>query len=115
MRKLGLFVIGLIAALVLLANVGPLVGMVVSLVFLYFGFKGFMKAETTGKKVLWGLLALVALTIAVANVPAILAVVAGYVLYLVYKKWNRSEDAVKEKSDPFTNFEKEWAQLKKNF
>jgi lia operon protein LiaI len=49
------------------------------------------------------------------NAPAIIGVVAAYVLYLVYKNWNSSKKTVvKEESDPFVNFEKQWNELNKN-
>jgi lia operon protein LiaI len=115
MRKFGLFVVGGIAAVVLLANVGPLVGLAISLVILYYSFKGFMKSESKFSKVLWAIFGLVALVISASNVPAIVAVVAAYVLYVVYKKWNQVEEVVKEDNDPFTNFEKQWAELKREF
>ncbi len=115
MKKFGLLLIGIIAAFVLLANVGPVVGLLISLVILYYAFKGFVKAETTASKVFWAIFGLIALAVSVSNVPAVIGVVAAYVLYVVYKKWNQSEIVHKEESDPFTNFEKEWAELKKNF
>ena len=49
-----------------------------------------------------------------ANIPAILAIAAAYVLYLVYKKWNETKYEVQEESDPFVNFEKQWAELKRS-
>jgi lia operon protein LiaI len=115
MRKFGLFMVGGVAAMVLLANVGPLVGLAISLVILYYSFKGFMKSETTFSKVLWAIFGLVALTVSASNVPAIVGIVAAYVLYIVYKKWNETETTIKEDSDPFTNFEKQWAELKREY
>jgi len=115
MKKFGLLLVGVIAAITLLANVGPLVGMVIGLVIMYFAFKGYLKTNSTGSKVMWAIIGVVAFGVTVSNVPAILAVVAGYVLYLVYKKWNETDNTVKEDDDPFTNFEKEWAELKKNY
>ncbi|MFC0186826.1 flagellar basal body rod protein [Fictibacillus aquaticus] len=115
MKKFGLLVIGGIAAIVLLANLGPMAGLAIGLAILYFAFKKFTGAETTGKKVLWGAIGVLALCASISNLPAILGVVAIYVLYVVYKKWNDhaiSEPAVSD--DPFTNFERQWAELKKN-
>ncbi|HWO95861.1 MAG TPA: flagellar basal body rod protein, partial [Bacillus sp. (in: firmicutes)] len=57
---------------------------------------------------------IIALMASVSNVPAILGFVAAYVLYVVYKKWNENKEIVKEESDPFVNFEKQWAELKRN-
>lgn len=113
MKKLGLLVVGGIAAIVLIANLGPMVGLAIGLVVMYYAFKKAMGAETGGKKFWWGALSVVGLCVSVANIPAILGAAAIYVLYLVYKKWNGSA-SVEESidNDPFTNFEREWAKLK---
>jgi lia operon protein LiaI len=112
MKKFGLLVAGGIAAMVLLANLGSMVGLVVSLAILYFMFKKFLKADSTFTKIGWGILGLIVLMITASNAPAILGVVAAYVLYLVYKNWNKDKVEIVESDDPFTNFEKQWAQLK---
>lgn len=114
MKKFGLLLAGGLAAVVLLATVGPMIGMVISLAIMYFVFKKFMKSESTGSKIGWGFVGFIALMAAAHNAPAILGVVALYVLYIVYKKWNKSETPVKEESDPFMNFEKQWNELKQN-
>ncbi|MFC7371880.1 flagellar basal body rod protein [Fictibacillus iocasae] len=116
MKKFGLLIIGGIAAVVLLANLGPMAGLAIGLAILYYAFKKFTGAETTGKKVLWGVIGVIALCASISNLPAILGVVALYVMYVVYKKWN-SEPAAELAAagdDPFTNFERQWAELKKN-
>ncbi|MDM5314552.1 flagellar basal body rod protein [Fictibacillus sp. b24] len=113
MKKLGLLVVGGIAAIVLIANLGPMVGLAIGLAVMYYAFKKATAAETGGKKFWWGALSVAGLCVSVANLPAILGAVAIYVLYIVYKKWNQSaivEDNVD--NDPFTNFEREWAKLK---
>ena len=56
MKKVGLFLIGAVAAIVLLANAGPMVGLALGLVILYVAFKGFVKAETPFKNGSGGLL-----------------------------------------------------------
>ena len=43
MKKFGLLLLGGIAAIVLLHNLGPMIGMVISLAIFYFAFKGFIK------------------------------------------------------------------------
>jgi lia operon protein LiaI len=79
---------------------------------LYFLFKKFLKADSTGAKIGWGILGVIALMITASNAPAILAIVAAYVLYLVYKNWNKDKTTtIVESDDPFTNFEKQWSQL----
>ncbi|MGJ7919152.1 flagellar basal body rod protein [Neobacillus sp. LXY-4] len=117
MKKFGLLLAGGIAAIVLLSNLGSVVGLAISLFILYFAFKKFLKANKLFAKICWGLIGLVVLMASAANAPGILAIVAAYVLYLVYKNWNKSnsDSVVVESDDPFTNFEKQWSQLKNNY
>ncbi|WP_226645549.1 flagellar basal body rod protein [Mesobacillus subterraneus] len=111
MKKFGLLVAGFIAAMVLISNLGPLVGLGVSLLVLYFIVKQFLKTDSTAAKVGWGIAGFIILMATASNVPAILAIAAAYVLYLVYKNWDKKEDVIREDNDPFVNFEKQWAQL----
>ncbi|CAG9620965.1 lmo0954 family membrane protein [Sutcliffiella rhizosphaerae] len=116
MKKFCLFLVGIIAFFVLLANIGPLLGLAVSLVVTYYAVKEFMRTDSTGTKILWGIIAFIAISFSIANVPAILAVVAAYILYVVYKNWNKTkehkEDII-DADDPFTNFERQWNSLNK--
>jgi len=113
MKKFGLLVAGGIAAVILLSTIGPMVGLLVSLVLLYFIFKQFLKAESTGGKIGLGIIGFIVLMASIHNAPAIIGVAAAYVLYLVYKKWNENKHTkIKEESDPFVNFEKQWNDLK---
>ncbi|MBM7690600.1 lia operon protein LiaI [Peribacillus deserti] len=111
MKKFGLAAAAVIAGVVLLANLGPMVGLAVSIAILYYVAKKFMKAETTGKKVIWGGLGLIMLAASISNAPAIIGVVAAFVLYLIYKNWNKARETQLD-NDPFVNFEREWAKLK---
>ncbi|WP_163100333.1 flagellar basal body rod protein [Peribacillus alkalitolerans] len=110
MKKLGLLLVGGISAIVLLANFGPIVGLVISLAIAYYALKGFLKKESTMKKILWATVGIIMLIAAISNVPSIIGLVAAYALYVVYKKWSKPD--MIGKNDPFTNFEKEWASLK---
>jgi lia operon protein LiaI len=114
MKKFGLLIAGGIAAMVLVANLGPIAGLAIGLVIVYYSFKEFMKAKTTVKKILWAVIGLSALSASASNVPAIIGIAAAYVLYLVYKKWNEHKQE-KPIDDPFINFEKQWAELKRNY
>lgn len=112
MKKFGLLLIGGIAALVLISNLGPMVGLVVSLAILYYVFKQFLKTDSFGLKVGLGILGFFLLMAAASNVPAIIGIAAAYILYVVYKKWNNTKSIIKESDDPFQNFEKQWSELK---
>ncbi|MRX71183.1 flagellar basal body rod protein [Bacillus lacus] len=112
MKKFGLFAAGGIAALILLANVGSMLALAVTLVLLYFVFREFMKAKSTSAKVLWGIAGIIIASATLANIPALLGLVAAYVLYLVVKSWRSDGHGKQESGDPFTSFEKEWRNLK---
>lgn len=120
MKKFGLFILGGIATVILLVNLGPIVIFTLSIAILYYAFKGFMKADTSLSKVAWAVLGLLLLTATASNVPAFVGFIAAIVLYFVFKKWNESGEKLlsnskPESNDPFVNFEKEWAQLKRNY
>jgi lia operon protein LiaI len=112
MKKFGLLLLGGIAALVLISNLGPMVGLVVSLAILYYVFKQFLKTDSMGLKIALGILGVFLLLTAASNVPAIIGIAAAYILYVVYKKWNQTKSEIKESDDPFQNFEKQWSELK---
>ncbi|WP_071458522.1 lmo0954 family membrane protein [Bacillus massilinigeriensis] len=114
MKKFGLLVAGGIAAIVLIANIGSLIGLAISIVLMYLVLKQFLKAGSTFKKVMWAILGLVILSTAIGNVPAFFGLAGAAVLYLVYKKWSEPKTFdFKEDNDPFDNFEKQWAELNK--
>ena len=115
MKKFGLLLAGGIAAIILLSSIGPMVGLLVGVAILYFIFKQFLKTESIGGKILLGIIGFFVLMASIHNAPAIIGVLAAYVLYLVYKNWNSSKKSVaKEDSDPFVNFEKQWNEINKN-
>lgn len=113
MKKFGLLLAGGIAAIILLSTIGPMVALLVSLVLIYFIYKQFLKTESTGWKVCLGIIGGIVILASLHNIPAIIGLAAAYVLYLLYKKWNRTKQVtVKEETDPFINFEKQWNELK---
>lgn len=114
MKKFGLIVAGGIAAIVLLSSIGPMIGLLVSVTLLYFIYKKFLKTESTGWKIGLAIIGGIVLIASLHNIPAIIGVAAAYVLYLVYKNWNSTMKVIiKEESDPFINFEKQWNELLK--
>lgn len=113
MKKFGLLIAGGIAAIVLLSNLGPMIGLAISVAILYVVFKQFIKEKSTLGKIGWGIIGFIALMASASNIPAILGIAAAYVLYLVYKKWNASKSVIVEEKDPFVNFEKQWADMNK--
>ncbi len=110
-----LFTGGLLALLILLANIGPMILLGVSVWLLYVIFKQFVKSDSTVGKIGWVVLGLIVLSITFSNVFAVVGLVAAYVLYLIYRSWReeKNEPVVHtvDNNDPFTNFERQWAEL----
>ncbi|WP_249871237.1 flagellar basal body rod protein [Oceanobacillus saliphilus] len=114
MKKFLLFVGGLVALLILVANIGPMALLALSIWLLYIVFKRFVNSDSTVGKVGWAIVGLLVLSITFSNMYAVIGVAAAYVLYLIYKNWNEDESPVVrvvEEDDPFTNFERQWADL----
>lgn len=113
MKRFGLFVLGAIALIVLLSQIGPMIGLLVSLAVLYFAFRKFVRADSTGSKVLWAVIGIIALCFSIGNVPAIIGIVALAALYFVYKAWHRQKDVDPEPidDDPFDSFERQWKEM----
>lgn len=110
MKKFLLFTIGIIALLVLLANLGPIVLLGVSIWLLYLVFKQFIKSNSIFAKVGWVVLGLIIVSIAFSNIYAVIGIAAAFILYIVVKKWK--EDEPKENDDPFIHFEDQWNEFK---
>jgi len=114
MKKFGLLLAGGLAAIILVKTIGPIVGLLISLAILYFIFKQFLKTESTGWKIGLIIIGLMVLSATIFQIPALIGVGAAYVLYLVYKNWNKNKKAApKNETDPFVGFEKQWNELKK--
>lgn len=114
MKHFLLFIGALIALFVLLANLGPLILLLITIWLAYLVFKQFMKSESTIAKIGWVLLGLVIISIGLPNMYAVIGLAAAFVLYIIYKKWKEDPvENVTESSDPFIHFEKEWNELYK--
>ncbi|MFG6147185.1 lmo0954 family membrane protein [Halobacillus sp. B23F22_1] len=116
MKKFLLFLAALVAAAVLLANLGPMILLGVSVWLLYIVFKQFMKSNSTAGKIGWVILGLIILSVAVSNIYAVIGLAAAYAIYLIVKNWTspKEEPAVTQSDDPFINFEKQWSELNKS-
>jgi lia operon protein LiaI len=112
MKKFGLLLAGGLAAIILFATIGPMIGLLISFMVLYFIYKQFLKTKSTIWKVTLLIFGFIVLSSAIHHIPALIGVGATYIIYLVYMEWNKKA-AVKEETDPFVNFEEQWEQLKK--
>jgi len=118
MKKFGLIVLGSIAAIVALANLGSLLGLAISALIVYAAMHFYLKGGSTFRKVLWVGVGIFGLLTAVANVPGFFGILAIIGLWVVVRKWNQqpvmiSTSSNVSSSDPFTNFEKQWNELNK--
>lgn len=115
MKKFILFVGGLVALIILLANLGPMVLLALSVWLLYVVFKKFVKSDSTAGKVGWVIVGLILLSIALSNIFAVIGLVAVYALYLIYSSWKKDDSDsslhVVNDDDPFTNFERQWSEI----
>lgn len=115
MRHFLMFLAGLAAVFILIANLGPMVLLGVSIWLLYLIFKQFVKATTTIAKVGWVTVGLIVLSIGISNIYAVIGIAAAFILYWIYHNWNKNnwEPADDNLNDPFMNFEREWQQFSK--
>ena|SRR5690625_3083516 len=111
MKKFFLFIGGLFAILILIANLGPLVLLGFSIWLLYLVFKQFIKTDSTIAKILWVIVGLAILSLGLSNIYAVVGIAAAYIIYVIFKNWN-NEPRVKD-DDPFINFEQQWGEINK--
>lgn len=111
MKKMILFILGTVCLIVLLTQIGPMIGLLVSLAILYFAFKKFVRASSNGSKFLWALIGLIALCFSIGNIPSLIGLAALAGFYYAIHTWKKSTDDPGEPPDPFDHFEKEWKEL----
>lgn len=116
MKKFCLIILAIILACIAVANIGSMIGFAICLLIVYYSVKQFLKTESTGYKILWGIIGLIGLSGLVGNLPALVGIAAVCILYVGYKQWKKekTEDINQKDDDPFTNFEKQWNELEKN-
>lgn len=117
MRKVLLIILGIIAAITALSLLGNIFGLAISAAITYAGLHFYLKATTTFSKIMWALVGIVGLLTAITNIPGFIGLLALAGAYWVYKKWNDHSTTkiftARKKNDPFTNFEKQWNDIKK--
>lgn len=115
MKKFLLLVVGIIAACVVVANLGPLITLAVCLGLLYLIFRQFMRTHSVIAKIGWMLTGIVLFAVSVAHMYALVGVLAAYFLFVIIRKWKKEDAGYRpsKNNDPFTNFERQWAEMKK--
>lgn len=118
MKKLGLVLLGIIAGIIAVANLGSLLALALSTLIAYAGFHYFRKSDSTIAKLFWGGVLLIGLITAISNVPAFIGIIAIIGVLYAWRKWNSSpgDDNIIEHgpvNDPFVNFERQWEEITK--
>ncbi|WP_342542248.1 ABC transporter permease [Paenisporosarcina sp. FSL H8-0542] len=118
MKKFGLIVVGVIAGIVALVNLGPLLGLALSALLVFAGMHFYLKGGSKLAKISWIAVGIIGLLTAVANVPGFFGILAIAGLWYVIREWKQqpitfSAPMTATSSDPFINFEKQWNELNK--
>ncbi|WP_051382153.1 hypothetical protein [Sediminibacillus terrae] len=103
MKTFLLLLLGVTAVILVLANLGPMILLAVSLVVSYYAVKKFVLADTIGQKALWAIAILIGLSISLANLPALIGVAAFVVLYYTYKVWKKDRHETSSLDDGLFN------------
>ena len=103
----GIAFLGLIGFIALI----PVIGILISGLLVAAGLHFYTASKSVFTKVLSMTVVIAGLVTALSNIPGLVGILALAIAYYIYKS-NKGETAVTPASnDPFTNFEKEWANL----
>ncbi|PKR86894.1 flagellar basal body rod protein [Heyndrickxia camelliae] len=115
MKKVLMFSLAVILAIVALSSLGHIIGLAISLIVVYISFKQFLKSHSFWGKLLWALIGVVGLAAVLASLPALAGILAIYLLYVGYKHWKKEANVVQTSESPFDNFDRQWEELKKKY
>lgn len=95
MKKVLLIIGAVIAAAVLLANLGSLLVLAISVAIGYYGLRRFILTDSVGAKIGWGAVIGIGVCISLSNLPALIGLVALAALYYMYRAWKKEKEAEK--------------------
>ncbi|MFB1097722.1 MULTISPECIES: flagellar basal body rod protein [Bacillaceae] len=95
MKKVLLIIGAVIAAAVLLANLGSLLVLAISVAIGYYGLRRFILTDSVGAKIGWGVVIGIGVCISLSNLPALIGLVALAALYYMYRAWKKEKEAEK--------------------
>lgn len=114
MKKIGLFLLGIIAGLAAVLNLGSIVVLAVTGAIALVSYHYWRKSHSMFAKVFWMTVLVISVISSISNVGAFIGIVAVIGIYYVYRKWNdRNANPNVISDDPFTNFERQWNELTK--
>ncbi|MEK3887133.1 lmo0954 family membrane protein [Bacillus sp. FSL K6-3431] len=104
-----------ILGIIVLSSIGPIIGLAISLLIVYFSLKQFMATDSTMMKVMWAVIGLIGISGLLGSIPGVIGIVAVYFLYTGYKHWKKKDyTPAPEKDDPFAGFDRQWKDLENN-
>ncbi|MFP7479907.1 flagellar basal body rod protein [Terribacillus saccharophilus] len=95
MKKVLLIIGAVIAAAVLLANLGSLLVLAISVAIGYYGLRRFILTDSVGAKIGWGIVIGIGVCISLSNLSALIGLVALAALYYLYRAWKKDKEAEK--------------------
>ncbi|WP_303967451.1 ABC transporter permease [Sporosarcina ureae] len=114
MKKIGLFLLGIIAGLAAVLNLGSIVVLAVTGAIALVSYHYWRKSHSIFAKVFWMTVLVISVISSISNIGAFIGIVAVIGIYYVYRKWNdRNVNPNVISDDPFTNFERQWNELTK--
>lgn len=115
MKKFGLVTLGIIAGIAALVNLGPLLGLGISALFVIAGVHFYLKSDSSLLKIFWATVGIIGLLTAISNIPGFVGILSIVALYFIWKTWNKEDLSLslQKKDDPFVNFETQWNELNK--
>ncbi|MBB4822879.1 lia operon protein LiaI [Sporosarcina luteola] len=115
MKKLGLALLGITAAIVVLTNLGSLIGLAVSAAIAFAGIHYYKKTDSTFLKLFWGFVLIIGLLTAIHNIPAFVALIAILAVFWAWRNCDekKKDNVITQSDDPFVNFERQWNEITK--
>ncbi|WP_077306976.1 lmo0954 family membrane protein [Terribacillus halophilus] len=95
MKKVLLIIGAVVAVAVLLANLGSLLVLAISVAVGYYGLRKFVMTDSVGAKIGWGVVIGIGVCISLSNLPALIGLAALAALYYMYKAWKKDKEAEK--------------------
>lgn len=115
MKKFGLFLLGIVAGLTLVFNLGSIIVLAITGALALVSFHYWGKSHSMFAKVFWMTMLVISLISSISNIGAFIGIIALLGVYYVWRKWNdhNTHSNITSTDDPFTNFERQWNELTK--
>lgn len=91
MKKFGLVTLGIIAGIAALVNLGPLLGLGISALFVMAGVHFYLKSDSSLLKIFWATVGIIGLLTAISNIPGFVGILSIVALYFIWKTWNKED------------------------